>query len=64
MVQKLSLATMTLLIESKKVYTGQGVRISVTGVAQASNVLAVKPEQVVLPSAFSVRCFVYCDFPP
>lgn len=34
LVQKLSLATMTLLIESKRVYTAQGVPISVTGVAQ------------------------------
>ena len=42
MVQKLSLATMTLLIESRKVYTAQGVPISVTGVAQARSVLAVK----------------------
>ena len=34
MVQKLSLEVMTLLIDSKKVYTMQGVPISVTGVAQ------------------------------
>ena len=34
LVQKLSLSTMTLLIESKRVYTAQGVPISVTGVAQ------------------------------
>ena len=34
MVQKLSLEVMTLLIDSKRVYTMQGVPISVTGVAQ------------------------------
>ena len=33
-VQKLSLEVMTLLIDSKLVYTAQGVPISVTGVAQ------------------------------
>ena len=33
-VQKLQLSTMTLIIESKKVYTAQGVPVSVTGVAQ------------------------------
>jgi flotillin len=33
-VQKLQLSTMTLIIESRKVYTAQGVPVSVTGVAQ------------------------------
>ena len=35
-VQKLSLQTMTLIIESRRVYTAHGVPISVTGVAQVT----------------------------
>ena len=34
-IQKLPLSTMTLVVQSPKVYTSQGVPISVTGVAQA-----------------------------
>ena len=34
MVQRIPLSTMTLIIESPRVYTSQGVPISVTGVAQ------------------------------
>merc|ERR1711934_1239842 len=33
-IQKLPLSTMTLVVQSPKVYTSQGVPISVTGVAQ------------------------------
>ena len=35
-IQKLPLSTMTLVVQSPKVYTSQGVPISVTGVAQVS----------------------------
>jgi len=36
-VQRIPLSTMTLVIESPRVYTSQGVPISVTGVAQVSS---------------------------
>ena len=36
-VQKLALSTMTLIIESKRVYTAHGVPVSVTGVAQVND---------------------------
>ncbi len=36
-VQKLALSTMTLIIESKRVYTAHGVPVSVTGVAQVTS---------------------------
>ena len=37
-IQKLPLSTMTLVVQSPKVYTSQGVPISVTGVAQVSSI--------------------------
>ena len=37
-IQKLPLSTMTLVVQSPKVYTSQGVPISVTGVAQARHI--------------------------
>ena len=36
-IQRLPLSTITLLVQSPKVYTSQGVAISVTGVAQVKN---------------------------
>ena len=35
-VQKIALSTMTLIIESRRVYTAHGVPVSVTGVAQVT----------------------------
>ena len=43
-IQKLPLSTMTLVVMSPKVYTSQGVPISVTGVAQVSHFLDRKPD--------------------
>jgi len=40
-VQKLQLCTMTLVIESKRVYTAHGVPVSVTGVAQVKSGLVL-----------------------
>ena len=41
-IQRLPLSTITLLVQSPKVYTSQGVAISVTGVAQVCTYIAKK----------------------
>ena len=41
-IQKLPLSTMTLVVQSPKVYTSQGVPISVTGVAQVRRAFYLK----------------------
>ena len=48
MVQRIPLSTMTLIIESPRVYTSQGVPISVTGVAQVQPTNQLLPERTIL----------------
>ncbi|GFY43982.1 hypothetical protein TNIN_315224 [Trichonephila inaurata madagascariensis] len=55
--QKLTLNTMTLTIESPKVYTQQGVPISVTGIAQLFFMLSILN---FTPSQFSSFVLKYC----
>ena len=45
MVQRIPLSTMTLIIESPRVYTSQGVPISVTGVAQVQPTKQLPPSE-------------------
>ena len=55
-VQRLPLSTQTLVIESPRVYTSQGVPISVTGVAQV-NTLDFNVQNVYTPSISSSKMY-------
>ena len=54
-VQRLPLSTQTLVIESPRVYTSQGVPISVTGVAQVSSVSNISKTPSRTVNSFTIK---------